>query len=93
MVTEVTPSTDLDDALPAFQKRVRETREPFSLVKGLHFARLAVVGGDEKRKLTPQLVFAMVFDGAPRDCVKQLVENARADLDAIYAHCTGVQAH
>ena len=33
-----------------------------------------MVDGDDKRNLAPQLVFAMVFDGAPRDCVEQLVE-------------------
>src|SRR4051812_34736540 len=89
MVTEVTPSQKLDAAIAGFQERVQKTHEPFSLIKGLHFARLAMVAGDDKRKLTPQLVFAMVFDGAPQDCVRQLVEHARSELDAIYAHCTG----
>lgn len=92
IVTEVTRDDALRAHLKTFQEGVRRTGAPFSLVKGLHFARLAVVGGYPARGLAPQLVFAMVFDGDPRDCVKQLVDEARPEIDAIYAYCVGYNA-
>ena len=87
MVTEVTPSTDLDYALAAFQKRVRETREPFSLIKGLHFARLAVVGGDEAQAHTSAGLRDVLATGAPR--LRQAAGRERwLHPHEIYAHCT-----
>jgi hypothetical protein len=92
IVTEVTREEELEALLKAFRDGLPKSGEPFSLVKGLHFARFAVVLGCPEHNLAPQLVFALIFDGAPRDCIAQVVEVARAELDAIYAYCPDYKA-
>jgi hypothetical protein len=65
-------------------------------VKGLHFARFAVVEEGEsnpawgrKKLLSAALVLSLVFDGTKVECVEQLIETARRELDILYASCEG----
>ena len=68
----------------------------FHRVKGLHFGRFAVVDEEEskpawgQKKLLPAaLVLSLVFDGTKVECVEQLIEAARRELDILYASCEG----
>jgi hypothetical protein len=67
---------------------------PFHRVKGLHFARFAIVEEGEtkprfgpKKYLPAELVLSLVFDGTKVECVEQLIGAARRELDIIYASC------
>ena len=69
---------------------------PFHRVKGLHFARFAIVEEGEtepifgpKRYLPAELVLSLVFDTTKVECVEQLIGAARRELDIIYASCEG----
>ncbi|MET0593450.1 MAG: hypothetical protein ABW133_12170 [Polyangiaceae bacterium] len=68
----------------------------FHRVKGLHFARFAIVPESEtkplfgpKKYLPATLVLSLVFDGTKVDCVEQLIAVARRELDIVYASCEG----
>jgi hypothetical protein len=65
-------------------------------VKGLHFARFAVVEEAEhqpawgqRRHLPAALVLSLVFDGTRVECVEKLIDVARRELDILYASCEG----
>jgi hypothetical protein len=68
----------------------------FHRVKGLHFARFAIVPESEtsllfgpKKYLPAALVLSLVFDGTKVECVEQLIAVARNELDIVYASCEG----
>ena len=65
-------------------------------MKGLHFARFTIVEEGEtkptfgpKKYLPAELVLSLVFDGTRVECVEQLIEAARRELDIIYGGCEG----
>ena len=65
-------------------------------MKGLHFARFAIVEEGEtkpifgpKKYLPAALVLSLVFDGTKVECVEQLIAAARRELDIVYASCEG----
>ena len=67
---------------------------PCHRVKGLHFARFAIVEEGEtkpllrpKKYLPAELVLSLVFDTTKVECAEQLIGAARRELDIIYASC------
>jgi hypothetical protein len=72
----------------------------FHRVRGLHFARFAIVEEGEtcplfgpKKYLPAELVLSLVFDGTKVDCVEQLIDAVRRELDIVYASCEKYPGH